>query len=326
MYGLDAFEADVGAYTSITVIERGAAGLVRTARASAIEGSELAKLAAALRDDAPPVRLVPAPTKGDGPWLLRGDSHQNVVRELEARFPTLEQAGCRVGIGVATGADSVFVASYDELPVEASRKLPLAMNKDVCLGQVEWHGMGVVNPWDDGGGLVDLGSYPQLAAYLEPHRARLAGRHTAKDAPDAKWYKTIDRITPGLAWQPKLLVPDIRGDGDAIAYEEGKLYPHHNLYYITSLEWDLRALQALLRSGLAHLFVDAYAVKIGGGYLRFQAQYLRRIRVPGWDGVSGEQRRQLADAGVAGVKVEPGLLERIYNIEAGSFDFMKDWQ
>jgi len=67
-------------------------------------------------------------------------------------------------------------------------------------------------------------------------------------------------------------------------------------------------------------------VKIGGGYLRFQAQYLRRIRVPGWDGVSGEQRRQLADAGVAGVKVEPGLLERIYSMEAGSLDFMKDWQ
>jgi hypothetical protein len=269
---------------------------------------------------------LPTLASGDGPWLLHGGTQQDVVRQLEERCPTLEGDGCRVGIGVATGADKVFLGLYDELPVEEERKLPLAVNNDISAGEFSWHGMGVVNPWSDAGGLVSLRDYPKLAAYLTPHRARLAERHTAKTDPHTRWYKTIDRITPTLAWQPKLLVPDIRGDGDAIAYDNGTVYPHHNLYHITSNVWDLRALQALLRSGLARLFVEAYAVKIGGGYLRFQAQYLRRIRIPAWCKLTLDQKDQLIAAGTSGAKILPSDLETICGLNSGSLEFMEDWR
>ena len=39
-------------------------------------------------------------------------------------------------------------------------------------------------------------------------------------------------------------------------------------------------MQAVLLSGIARLFMSIYSTKMRGGYLRFQAQYLRRIRVP----------------------------------------------
>jgi hypothetical protein len=42
----------------------------------------------------------------------------------------------------------------------------------------------------------------------------------------------------------------------------------------------MRVLGALLSSKVALFFVWSYAVKMRGGYLRFQAQYLRRIRLP----------------------------------------------
>ncbi|MCL1840722.1 MAG: hypothetical protein FWF75_03080 [Propionibacteriaceae bacterium] len=154
----------------------------------------------------------------------------------------------------------------------------------------------------------------------------MAARHTAKTDPDRRWYKTIDRITAALTWQPKLLIPDIRGDGDAIAYDDGTVYPHHNLYHITSDVWDLRALQALLRSGLAHLFVDAYAFKIGGGYLRFQAQYLRRIRIPRWDALTGDQQNELVTAGTTGVKLPASTVEAICGLDAESLNFMEEWR
>jgi hypothetical protein len=32
-----------------------------------------------------------------------------MMRRLEADYPTLEETGCKVGIGVATGADQVFI-------------------------------------------------------------------------------------------------------------------------------------------------------------------------------------------------------------------------
>ncbi|WP_262979957.1 TaqI-like C-terminal specificity domain-containing protein [Photorhabdus kleinii] len=124
----------------------------------------------------------------------------------------------------------------------------------------------------------------------------IAGRHCAQKAP-ANWYRTIDRITPSLAARPKLLIPDIKGQAH-IVYEDGELYPHHNLYYVTSDDWDLRALQAVLLSAVTRLFVATYSTKMRGGFLRFQAQYLRRIRIPHWAEVPEPLRRELAEAAI----------------------------
>jgi hypothetical protein len=120
-------------------------------------------------------------------------------------------------------------------------------------------------------------------ATSEARREEIAGRHVAQKVP-ANWYRTIDRIYPEIAARPKLLIPDIKGEAH-IVYEDEGLYPHHNLYFITSQSWDLHALQAVLVSGIARLFVAVYSTKMRGGYLRFQAQYLRRIRVPKWSQV-----------------------------------------
>src|SRR5262249_2770516 len=159
-------------------------------------------------------------------------------------FPTLEQTGCKVGIGVATGADEAFIGPFDALDVEPERKLPLVMTRDILTGQVVWRGLGIVNPFAQHGGLVELSKYPKLARYMEERRARLSRRHVAKKNP-SNWYRTIDRIYPDLARTPKLLIPDIKGDA-TIVYEGGRLYPHHNLYYITSEAWDLQALRTVL--------------------------------------------------------------------------------
>ena len=124
------------------------------------------------------------------------------------------------------------------------------------------------------------------------------GRHCAQKIP-ANWYRTIDRITPSLAVRPKLLIPDIKGEAHVV-FENGalSLYPHHNLYYVVSDDWDLRALQAVLLSSLTRLFVATYSTKMRGGFLRFQAQYLRRIRLPRWADVSEALQTELSDAAI----------------------------
>jgi hypothetical protein len=64
----------------------------------------------------------------------------------------------------------------------------------------------------------------------------------------------------------------------------------------TSEDWGLAELQAMLRSSVAKLFVATYSTKMANGFLRFQAQYLRRIRLPLWAAVSAEQRVALRQA------------------------------
>jgi hypothetical protein len=299
MVDTPAFHSDVIAYPSITIISREAPSATRIAYRPAIDRATLATLADALHmiplpKEVGPVRELTRVTNGSEPWLLVSSNKMTLIRRLEEQFPKLEETGCKVGIGVATGADKAFIGDFDTLDVEPDRKLPLVTTRDIKSGEVQWQGQGVINPFAEGAGLVDLREYPRLRHYLKERQGIIAGRHCAKKSP-ANWYRTIDRITPVLAKKPKLLIPDIKGEAHVV-FEGGELYPHHNLYYVTSETWDLQALQAVMLSAVTRLFVTTYSTKMRGGFFRFQAQYLRRIRIPFWADVSKALRAELVDA------------------------------
>ncbi len=299
MVNTPAFHSDVIAYPAITIIARDKPGPTRIAHRPEITATALAELSAALAAETKPepsraVRELQGVSAGTEPWILEAPDQLALVRRLEAAFPSLEEAGCKVGIGVATGADKAFIGPIEALDVEPDRKLPLVMTRDILDGTVAWRGLGVVNPFAESGGLVSLDDYPRLRRHLEARKNEIAKRHIAQKVP-ANWYRTIDRIYPAIAAKPKLLIPDIKGEAH-IVYEDGRLYPHHNLYFITSDIWDLKALQAVLLSGIAKLFVSIYSTRMRGGYLRFQAQYLRRIRVPHWHQVPAPLKKRLVQA------------------------------
>lgn len=299
MVNTDAFHAEVSAYPAITVITRGSKSSTRVSKQPEISTKSLSKLSNTLLSTRLPgsrsgVKELQNIAIGKEPWILHEFDKLAIVRRLEERFARIEDTGCKVGIGVATGADKAFIGMFDELDVESDRKLPIAMTRDILSGEVVWRGQGVINPFAEEGGLVNLEKYPKLARYLEERKDQIDKRHVAKKSPK-NWYRTIDRIYPKLANQPKLLIPDIKGNAH-IVYEDGNLYPHHNLYYIVSNEWDLHALRAVLTGGIGELFVSTYSTRMRGGYLRFQAQYLRRIRLPMWDEVPQTVRQALIDS------------------------------
>lgn len=299
MVDTPSFQSNVSAYPAITLITREKPGVTRIAYRPNIDKVFLTALAEELRapgllKDGGQVRELENITSGAEPWLLGSADQMALIRRLEKKLPTIEEAGCKVGIGVATGADKEFIGDFDGLDVEPDRKLPLVTTRDIVSGEVKWRGLGVINPFAEDGNLVDLCGYPRLSRYLEDRKDVIAGRHCAKKIP-ANWFRTIDRIVPDLAKRPKLLMPDIKSEAQ-IVFEQGELYPHHNLYYITSEEWALRALQAVLLSSVVRLFVATYSTRMRGGFLRFQAQYLRRIRIPYWRDVPAELRGELIDA------------------------------
>ncbi len=286
MHKADAFQDEVDAYPAITVIRRQKQG--RTIVASA--GPEVKRipsgmLAATLlkntdgKKAAMPVGLRAARVdswfKGGDPWPCQSPEQLALLRRLEDEFLPLE-TDAKVGIGVATGNDKVFVTKDTHL-VEPSRLLKLAMAKDIGSGTMQWSGHYLVDPWNSDG-LVSLDRYPRLQAYFEKHGAALKKRHTAIKSAHA-WYKTIDRVTHALTEKPKLYIADIKNILDPVL-DTGETYPHHNLYFIQSDVWNLEALGGLMISAIGQFFIASYGVRMRGGYFRFQAQYLRRIRVP----------------------------------------------
>ena len=229
--------------------------------------------------------------EGAAPWPCHSPQQLALLRELEERFPALE-AHAKVGIGVATGNDAVFITTDPNL-VERSRLLKIALAGDIWQGMMHWSGHYLVDPWNSHG-LVDLDEYPRLRAYFERHAAELKRRHTAQKNVRA-WYKTIDRVAHSLTGRPKLYIADIKNVLDPVL-DWGETYPHHNLYFIQSDEWDLEVLGGLLMSALGQFFVESYGVRMRGGYLRFQAQYLRRIRIPAPVALSNVQCEELRQA------------------------------
>jgi hypothetical protein len=322
MESVDAFHAEVTAYPAITIIcrtDRGTSCVsTRVGRGSLSDCRELPELVRALTDpsvESQHVEEIALGGEGDAPWLLDDLPRLKLLRRLESEWPSLEQAGCRVGIGVATGCDRVFIGDYESLPVEQQRKLPLVMARDLVDGQLHWGGRGVVNPFEADGQLASLDDYPAFASYLHAHHEAIAGRHVAGKNPNG-WYRTIDRIHPELVRQPKLLIPDIKGEA-TVVYDEGSYYPHHNLYFVVADDWDLRALQTVLRSSVTVTFIATYCTRMAGGFLRFQAQYLRRIRLPYWRQVPDTLRTELITAATApaGVGVDTPVFQ-LYGISA----------
>lgn len=305
MHDADAFDNAVSAYPALTVIRRGRQRRAVAARIGpSAAGAPGISLAASLRSaaigetNALPAGLTAAAVEswftGSDPWPCGSPTRLAVLRRIEERFEPLESeaTGTKVGIGVATGLDELFITKDADL-VEKSRLLPLAMAQDTVTGHFKWSGHYLVNPWEPDG-LVDLNKFPRLRAYLEKNQARIQNRNTARRNPHA-WYRTIDRVHASLASNAKLLIPDIKERFNPVL-DEGKAYPHHNLYFIASVGWDLEILGGLLISAIGQFFIESYGVRMRGGYLRFQAQYLRRVRVPKPDSISQEQAKRLVKA------------------------------
>lgn len=293
MHDVDAFEEEVSAYPAITMLRNGVQGPVRVVDAN---GSFDQHEASLMLDWLRHPRQASSASRGfdageltswfKGPDLWPAGSPQTLelLADLENQFAPIEDSrtGTRVGIGVATGCDEVYIRAEAE-GVETDRLLPLLTAGDIATGRPEWSGKYLINPWGENG-LVDLHDYPGLADHYGRHSKMLRSRHVARKQPKA-WYRTIDRIDPELIDRPKLLLPDIKALSHPVL-DPGGFYPHHNLYYVVSDSWDLEVLGGLLLSDIANLFVGAYCVKMRGGTYRFQAQYLRKIRVPDPDAIS----------------------------------------
>jgi adenine-specific DNA-methyltransferase len=333
------FEPEVICYPGIFVVARGRSRGVDYFRLSAASPGECRAALEIVRGRSVPETTSPAVVyhhfeewfTGEEKWTTESPAHLDLLRRLERDHVPLgsEASGCRVGIGVATGADRVFIVRPGAVDIEPELLMPLVMTDDIATGEVRWSGRCVINPFrsESSPELIDLGKYPRARRYFLEHEETLKARNIARrnDANQRhSWYRTIDRIYPSLRATPKLLIPDIKVS-NLIVLEEGKLYPHHNLYYVASESWDLAALRTILRSSVARFFVWMYGVKMRANFLRFQAQYLRRVCIP--------LRLEVGSAMMAALRAVPPaapieevdvVVARLYGLTAGEMDLIRD--
>lgn len=312
LYGQKAFQADVLTYPAITLIEKSKQGPTLIIHDTDIDKISVEETVLAIkakksctfgsfRNDI---------IKKDFPWLLGGSDEVNLIRKLESKYPTLEESGCDVYIGVATGNNKVFMIDNGNL-VEESRRVPVITASDIRSGKLNYSGKFIINTYDENG-VISLSDYPLLKDYLNQHFDVLSKRHVAKKTPHY-WYKTIDRLYTARANREKLLIPDIKSTLTVVHDDQG-LQPNNSIYYVFSKEWNLRALKFILESGIGQLFVENYSTKVSGGNLRFQAQHLRRIRLPKWSTLGEQLQSELIKASTKQECDTASLISRVYDL------------
>lgn len=199
--------------------------------------------------------------------------------KFERNLSKIEDQGYKIGIGVATGRDSIFISDKFEGHIEKTLLLPILTSKDVKGNEINWSRKFIINPFDNHGELIDLGHYPKAKKYFEHNKSELSSRHVAKKNP-LKYYKTIDKIYKCIVAKPKVILPDISGDR-FINVDKGEYYPHHNLYYVLCNSYEEATLLAcVLMSDFTYDQLIHIGNKMKGGYPRWQSQNLRKLHIP----------------------------------------------
>jgi len=228
----------------------------------------------------------------------KNESWQNLFLDYNINHTALigiKEQGFEIGIGVATGADKIYIKKESELNgIERNRIIPIIKSNCLKGENINWDNSYVINPFQNGE-LCNLNNYPHLESYFESKKEILLKRHIAKKSPNS-WYKTIDKIKPDLQKKFKLLLPDLSGF-KFLFIDEGNYYPHHNIYYITHSDLkELKILACILMSDFIKEQLSQIGIRMNGGLPRFQSQTLKKLRIPELTELSTSERTKLIQA------------------------------
>ena len=105
-------------------------------------------------------------------------------------------------------------------------------------------------------------------------------------------------------------MPDIAGLNRLII-DEGHYYPHHNLYYITGKSVsELKILACILMSDFIREQLSQIGICMNGGLPRFQAQILKKLRIPNISTLNYLDKLELIEAYD---DVDYGIINKIIN-------------
>lgn len=270
---VDSFETSADAYPHFFVFEKDSAGPTLI---SSMVGSD--------RIERSGNAVVRTFSPSASPLLLTRDSTaQKVVKAAQRRFPKLEDAGCIIRVGSATGCNDVFLGSAEGFTIERARLLPFVNASSIRNGKVRWTGTQIVNVFNNDGQVVKLSKFPRMAAYLRKNKKKLQSR--AKASQSKVWWRTIDTLHPNWYKSPKLLIVDVSAI-PVIGIDNTGYCAGSGVYQIKSDEWPLADLLAFLSAGVLGLFVATLSAGATVGFHRFQKSQIAAVHMPRWQELS----------------------------------------
>ena len=191
--------------------------------------------------------------------------------------------GIDVKVGIATGADKVFINPPKEAKIESELLISFILSKRLRNDVFHYKKDLLMNTWDPDNpkSLINLGDWPNAAKYLEKHEDKLKSRYVAKKDKN-KWYRLIDAFNPNILKKEKLIFPSFRKTLD-IYYDSGTAFPHHNCYYAIKKGKtgpSLKAVGALLSSNIGKRIADILFIRFNGNAGRLLKSNFLEFPIP----------------------------------------------
>jgi type I restriction-modification system DNA methylase subunit len=239
-------------------------------------------------------------------------------RSLERKLIDLPKLGdvCKIGQGVITGADDIYVIPAGEVPVgEAGVYRPFLPDKQMRIFRTPREtGWRVFYPFDGARKLTrrELAlEYPSTWRRLERNRTKLKDRAPVR-AGSIEWWELIRPRNPSQILGPKIVTPHIslvpRFSLDTTGRWLVSRAPYIGVGRSGGVE-ALRIMVLVLNSSLAGWFLNRHSRKYGSGYNQLEVGTLRSFPIPAELASNEQVRRSLLaiHEELAGRKAEYGF-------------------
>lgn len=221
------------------------------------------------------------------------DTGESWASDIRNQGITLKDNGLRLGdlterisVGVATGADKIFVAERNEIPLSLRDEwtFPTVSGRELELhGGIEGSETVFICPYDENGDLPDEDELGALKDWLETdsrRKERLEDRSCCKKG-DEVWYGWHETPQMQDILQPKIVWRDITNEPEFWIDEVGEVLPRHSVYYlIPKSQEKIEELNDYLNSQPVREWLFANCQRATGGYIRLQSNVINDLPVP----------------------------------------------
>ena len=219
------------------------------------------------------------------PWRIPNKDLMKLWDDVK-RFNSMQlgdsEFGVSIKVGLATGADNVFINPSTEAQIEPDLLVPFVLSSNLNNHQIHKTEL-LLNTWDPNNTKkpIKLDDWPNTSKYLNENKEKLKSRYIAKKNP-ARWYRLIDHLDPKLLKKKKLVFPSLRRSLE-VYFDKGTCIPHHNCYYATKTSQEgpsLLVIGALLSSSIVDNLASVLAIKFNGRASRLLKSSFLEIPMP----------------------------------------------
>jgi hypothetical protein len=247
-------------------------------------------------------------------WYFDNASNP-LINKIQLKTVTLESISDGILQGIATGKDSVFIISEEDISennLELGLLHKILKGKDISPYDIKWSNKYLIYTYEDDGTVIKedklKANYPNIFKYLLSKKNDLIGRDYF-DKSNKSWYELWNQRNLTKYKVEKLITLD-NASRNSFAYDESGFIGTTTTYSIIPKGINSKYLLGLLNSKLLTYYHFKNTIPQAGGFYRYQALFIKNLPIR----ISGSQEMQIISL------VDKIILNRKNNLESSNYE------